>query len=53
MHGQVEAVESTPDDEVPTGPVPQSAQKHGEHQISIHLALAVVVASQRYVKVIF
>src|SRR5207249_4217522 len=46
------AVNAAPHDERPVRTVPQAAEQHGQHQVSIRLALALAAAAERNVEVV-
>src|SRR5262245_27958245 len=49
---QKAAVKEAPDHEVPTGAVPQAAQKKHDHEIAIRSRRRAAVAAERYVEVV-
>ena len=40
MQGEGDAVECSPNDEIPGGTVPESSEKHGDEQVSVGLEFA-------------
>ena len=43
---------AAPDQEIPTGAVPQSAEQHGQHQVAVGAPGAVAAAAERNVQIV-
>src|SRR5689334_7557923 len=47
MPDQRQIVQPTPENEIPTGPVPQAAEQHAEHQVDAGTCAPLPASSQR------
>src|SRR6267142_1185808 len=52
LNGETDTVDASPDDESPIGAVPQTAEKHGQHQIDVGALLAKAITTEADVKVV-
>src|SRR6516164_4617022 len=52
VHRQRHTVKASPQDEIPTGTVPQSPQQHRNYQITVLLQFSEAIPTQREIKII-
>jgi hypothetical protein len=53
VDAQKHTMQSTPDDKVPRGPVPQTTQKHGYHEVAVTAKGSLSASSEGNVQVVF